>query len=562
MAQSPIQMRSLFVGNIPKDLESPEEFLANLFGKFGLILSVKVCRDINTQKSLGHAYVNFQNAADAERAQQQLNYSELPNYPGRELRVAFSERDPTVRARGKALFVKNLDTAMTNKSLQELFAAYGVIIDCSQATDSQGKKLGFGTVQFAEPEAADKALAALNGTTVNGKELSIAVKEREEDKTYTKIFVRNIRPDATDDEIRIALGAHAKPAGAVASLVINANPANNTRSAIIDMGDHEAAVAAIAALNDKPHETLTAADGAPLTAVANRKPVERRSFVPSILQNDGRNLYVKFLPDHMDEKELRALFSTHGEIESVSLAMSGDVFRGFAFVCFKTKDEAIRAIGHLHGYVYFGRPLYVQHAQHQDQRNTMLAERSRQFAAAGPMGMPFGGPHGMMPPHMMMGGPQRGGMMPPHGMVPPHMMHPFRGPHGMMPPHMMMGGPQRGPFNGPRGPFGGPRGMGPRHHMSGPNQMNRGPRGPHQHHQQQPQQFTAAHLAGKTPEEQKNILGEKLYNGVSAIDGERAAKITGMLLELPTDEVLAAINDGSVLAAKVAEAQSILAQHA
>ena len=127
---------------------------------------------------------------------------------------------------------------------------------------------------------------------------------------------------------------------------------------------------------------------------------------------------------------------------------------------------------------------------------------------------------------------------------------------------MMMGGPQRGPFNGPRGPFGGPRGMGPRHHMSGPNQMNRGPRGPHQHHQQQPQQFTAAHLAGKTPEEQKNILGEKLYNGVSAIDGERAAKITGMLLELPTDEVLAAINDGSVLAAKVAEAQSILAQHA
>lgn len=628
MAQNPVQMRSLFVGNIPKDLANPEEYLANAFGKFGLVLSVKLCRDINTQKSLGHAYVNFQNVADAERAQQNLNYSSIPEYPGRELRVAFSERDPNVRSRGKALFVKNIDTNLSNKALHELFSAYGTVIDVCQATDTKGQKLGFGTVQFADEAEADKAMAAMDGKEVEGKPLSVTVKVREEDKTFTKIFVRGIKADASDELIRVTLAQYAVPVGAVAALTINENPANNTRSAIIDLGDHDAAVKAVELLNDKKNDALSFGDS-PLTVAPFRKPAERRVIAQSAFQNEGRNLYVRNLPDYSTEETVRALFAPFGPIESVFLKEAGNRFVGLAFVCFKKTADAEVAVARLSRHMIDGRPLYVAPAQHREHREQILAQQMAMLqstmAAGGavpPHMMPplMGGvaPHhhmgmgpspaglGMgMPPHLMvpsyargaaaagmmgsvMGGPyapfgpfapQMGAMMPGphHGMMAgPHHGHAHPRGAGGVPPAMgamMMGG-GRG-FGGPRGAGGFANPRGPHGHMQQQQPHHHAGRGGrpngHGHHQQhhhvaapapQQPQVTIASLEGKSEEEQKNFLGERLYNGVMEIDSERAAKITGMLLELPPIEVIAAINDVAVMRAKVAEAQSILAQHA
>ena len=39
--------------------------------------SIRVCRDAVTRRSLGYAYVNYLNAADGERALEQLNYSPI-----------------------------------------------------------------------------------------------------------------------------------------------------------------------------------------------------------------------------------------------------------------------------------------------------------------------------------------------------------------------------------------------------------------------------------------------------------------------------------------------------
>ena len=41
--------------------------------------SIRVCRDAVTRRSLGYAYVNYLNAADGERALEQLNYSLIKN---------------------------------------------------------------------------------------------------------------------------------------------------------------------------------------------------------------------------------------------------------------------------------------------------------------------------------------------------------------------------------------------------------------------------------------------------------------------------------------------------
>lgn len=73
------QNASLYVGDLPSDIT--EAVLFDLFKAVGPVLSIRVCRDIVTRRSLGYAYVNFQNPADAERALETLNYHVIKGQP-------------------------------------------------------------------------------------------------------------------------------------------------------------------------------------------------------------------------------------------------------------------------------------------------------------------------------------------------------------------------------------------------------------------------------------------------------------------------------------------------
>lgn len=80
------------------------------------------------------------------------------------------------------IFVGNLSFNITENDLQDMFAAHGTVVETNLMMDRvSGRPRGFGFVTMSTAQEAEAAIAALNGTTVDGRALTVnAAKPREE----------------------------------------------------------------------------------------------------------------------------------------------------------------------------------------------------------------------------------------------------------------------------------------------------------------------------------------------------------------------------------------------
>lgn len=72
------------------------------------------------------------------------------------------------------LFVGNLSFNTTENDLEDAFAAHGTVVETNLMMDrATGRPRGFGFVTMGSPEEAQKAISAMNGAALDGRDLTV-----------------------------------------------------------------------------------------------------------------------------------------------------------------------------------------------------------------------------------------------------------------------------------------------------------------------------------------------------------------------------------------------------
>ncbi|XP_063695895.1 uncharacterized protein LOC134827241 [Culicoides brevitarsis] len=95
--------------------------------------------------------------------------------------------------------------------------------------------------------------------------------------------------------------------------------------------------------------------------------------------NDSiNNLYVKNVPESIDENVLESLFKKYGEIVSATIMRdAGGKSRGFGFVCFKSEVDAAVAKKDMNGFEIGGKKFDISFAQRKENRMAYLTAQKK-----------------------------------------------------------------------------------------------------------------------------------------------------------------------------------------
>uniref|UniRef100_A0A7N8XPW8 Polyadenylate-binding protein n=1 Tax=Mastacembelus armatus TaxID=205130 RepID=A0A7N8XPW8_9TELE len=495
------------------------------FSPAGAILSIRVCRDMITRRSLGYAYVNFQQPADAERALDTMNFDVIK---GRPVRIMWSQRDPSLRKSGVGnIFIKNLDKSIDNKALYDTFSAFGNILSCKVVCDENGSK-GYGFVHFETQEAAERAIEKMNGMLLNDRKVFVgrfkSRKEREAElgaraKEFTNVYIKNFGDDMDDEKLKELFSKY----GNAMSIRVMTDDSGKSRGfGFVSFERHEDAQKAVDEMNGKE------LNGKLIYVGRAQKKMERQTELKRKFEQmkqdrmtryQGVNLYVKNLDDGIDDERLRKEFSPFGTITSAKVMMEGGRSKGFGFVCFSSPEEATKAVTEMNGRIVATKPLYVALAQRKEERQAHLTNQYMQrMASVRAVPNPVINPYQPAPPsgYFMTAIPQAQNRA---------AYYPAAGQMAQLRPS-------------PRWTT-----QGPAVHVQG----------------QEP--LTASMLAAAPPQEQKQMLGERLFPLIQNMHPSLAGKITGMLLEIDNSELLHMLESPESLRSKVDEAVAVLQAH-
>uniref|UniRef100_A0A672LW14 Polyadenylate-binding protein n=1 Tax=Sinocyclocheilus grahami TaxID=75366 RepID=A0A672LW14_SINGR len=521
---------------------------------------------------------------------------------GKPIRIMWSQRDPSLRKSGVGnVFIKNLDKSIDNKALYDTFSAFGNILSCKVVCDENGSK-GYAFVHFETQDAADRAIEKMNGMLLNDRKVFVgrfkSRKEREAEmgakaKEFTNVYIKNFGEDMDDPRLKELFDKYGK----TLSVKVMTDPTGKSRGfGFVSYEKHEDANKAVEEMNG------TELNGKMVFVGRAQKKMERQAELKRkfeqlkqerISRYQGVNLYIKNLDDTIDDEKLRKEFSPFGSITSAKVMLEDGRSKGFGFVCFSSPEEATKAVTEMNGRIVGSKPLYVALAQRKEERKAHLTNQYMQ-RIAGMRAMPANAIINQFQPaggYFMPAVPQaqnRTTYYAPNQLTQmrpnPRWQQGGRGQGGFqgMPSSLRQPGPRANirhlapsaSTHGPRGIPTGAQRVGEKTHplmtqcpvvtnfylFSRPRHLKFSTIISTVHVQGQ-EPLTASMLAAAPPQEQKQMLGERLFPLIQAMHPSLAGKITGMLLEIDNSELLHMLESHESLRSKVEEAVAVLQAH-
>ena len=100
---------------------------------------------------------------------------------------------------------------------------------------------------------------------------------------------------------------------------------------------------------------------------------------PSMRKSGSGNIFIKNLDPSIDNKALHDTFSAFGNILSCKVAMEGEQSRGFGFVHYETREQALAAIEAVNGMLLNDRQVYVGLHVSKKERDSKIEEQKKHF---------------------------------------------------------------------------------------------------------------------------------------------------------------------------------------
>lgn len=563
---------NIFIKNLDKSIDN--KIMYDTFSTFGNILSCKVAQD-EEGKSRGYGFVHFETEEAAENAISKINGMLLNNkqvYVGRF--VPRNERDKLMGERAKKftnVFVKNFDEEIQDdEKLKDMFKEFGEISSAKVAIEENGetkKSKGFGFVAFETAEAAEKAVEAMNGKEINGRQLYVgraqkkAERQAELKKKYEEVkaqrmnkyagvnlYVKNLDDQIDDEKLRREFQAF----GSITSAKVMSDSHGRSKGfGFVCFSTAEEATKAVTDMNGKIVVSK------PLyVALAQRKDDRRQQLLTQQYQRASQLATSRQPPAGGP-----GMHPMHHGGPLAANAMLGQQPMNPM-----SAQGGVPGVGPAHN-PYMAMPANFppyqkfQYPGHPGQ-HAMQARAPRWGAAPQPV---------PRPPYMVRANPvvprvaspgqraqaptQAGGRPIVNTQSRPPSRHMAPVPGGRGPPPQMNQAAYKygGPFMPampqlPNAPVPAAVPPPPQNQVVNAVQV------------QGHEPLTAKMLAGADPQSQKNMLGERLYPLINRMYPQEAGKVTGMLLEIDNSEIVHMLEHQESLLSKAEEAVKVLRQ--
>lgn len=381
----------MFATGLPEDIN--EGVLLRHFERIDRTIqvrSINILRAHGTLKPHGTAIIDFASPEDAEKALHEANYTEIA---GREMQLMWFRLGGLKDRITGNVFVKNLPPDCRSKELYALFSEVGKVVSCRVRYNANGTCRGYGYVQFENKETADKALAEMNGREIRGYRVDVGPFKARDSRNssinmYNNLFVKCIPRKYTNEDLRNLFAS----CGEIISAVIIKERAEDKENKGFGFVCFRRAEDAKTAEEKFKNVEI---EGQPLH-VCKALPLEehrRKMREERYKQFKDCNVYVKNLPEDVNDEQLKNEFSQFGHVLSARVMVekrqdptTGATelkSKGFGFVCFNNQEEARKAVQGAGEQQLFGRSLVAAIAEKKEDRMAKLSHEMYQI----PMGM-------------------------------------------------------------------------------------------------------------------------------------------------------------------------------